>query len=77
MLEIKFLSGTGGTDKLKRRQKKIRMDKNKLKGMAMLLKRPWFKDFLSSVICFMFSLRSFHYETELPLRFSYALTNIW
>lgn len=66
----KFLSGIGGADKPKRRQEKIRMDGNKLKGMAMLCERPWFKDLLSSVICFAFSLRSFHYETELPLRFS-------
>lgn len=70
LLEIKFLSRIRGADKLKRRQEKIRMDGNKLKGMAMLCKRPWFKDLLSSVICFTFSLRSFHYEIELPLCFS-------
>lgn len=64
-----FLSGTGGADKLKRRQEKIRMDGNKLKGMVMLCKRPQFKDLLSTVICFMVFLRSFHYEIELPLRF--------
>lgn len=63
-----LLSGIGGADKLKERQGKIRMDGNKLKGMAMLCKRPWFKDLLS-VICFTFFLRSFHYETELPLHF--------
>lgn len=66
-----FLPGIGEADKLKmkRRQEKIRQDGNKLKGMAMLCKRPWFKDLLSSVICFTFFLRSFHYETDLPLHF--------
>lgn len=69
----KLLSGMGGVDRPKSRQEKIRTDGNKPKGMAMLCKKPRFKDLLSLVICFTTLARSSHYKPDLPLHFS---TNI-
>lgn len=83
LLEItKFLSGPGGADRLTNRHRKIRMDGNTPKGVAMLCKRPCFKDLLSLVLCFSTSFRTFHYKLELPYTLStnsksFGLTYLW